>query len=337
MIVFSAREWEGRYWSRDIPNGVETAPFTSAVYLVPDDGSGPPRKVVDAGGRADAPGYSPDGKWIYFQTRTNDHYQILRCREDGSGIENLTAAHTPAGDRYGYKISRDGSRAIFVFHDGQIGRVGIMDPDGTGPRLIAPDIGYHYMADISPDNTRVVFAHTARGYILTLKNLESGELLVLTPGQTECFCPQFTPDGKTIVFTRRDGDIYRVGADGSDLKRLTQANHYITFYLSPDDRHGSSDFPSLSPDGRQIAYIAMKDGLSQVHVMDMDGGNQRQITFRRTACGRATFGPDGKRIAFVSWEGAYTQLFVVPAEGGDPRKLTDVHGAACFLNWKPSP
>ena len=336
MIVFSAREWQGEYWSRDVPGGVEIVPYESAVFIVPADGGAAPRRVVDVEGRGDFPNWSPDGEWIYFQAAPGGSSGVFRCREDGSELLNLTASHVPPGDRYGYRSSRDGTRMLFVFHDGRIGRVGIMEPDGSHPTLIAPDIGYHYMADISPDNRSVVFAHTARGYILTLKRLDSPELKVLTPDLPECFCPQFTPDGRTILFTRRDGDIYRVNTDGTGFTRLTHGNDYCSFYLSPRDSHGSSDPPSLSPDGRQVAYIAKRDGVPQLHVMSIDGSGQRQITRRRTPCGRASFSADGARIAFVSWEEGRAQAFVVPSGGGEPRRLTSVRGAVCSLSWRPA-
>lgn len=336
-IACSVRSWAGEYWSRDVPGGVETVPYRSSAFVVPSDGSAAPRKVVDVEGRADVPGFSPDREWVYFQAPQAGHAHIFRCRDDGSSLENLTAAHTPPGDRYGYKISRDGTRALFTFHDGSVGRVGIMNPDGSDPRLIAPDIGYHYMADISPDNRLVAFAHTEKGYLLCVKDVAGGELRTLLPNHPECFCPQFTPDGGALLFTRRDGDIYRVGVDGTGLQRLTQGNGYISFYLSPEDKHGSSDVPSLSPDGTRVAYIAKRKGIPQLHVMDVDGGRQRQITARETPCGRATFGPDGRHVAFVSWDGPYTQLFVVAAEGGATRKLTDVRGAVCSLQWEPIP
>jgi len=336
LIVYSVRQWEGEYATSDVPGGVATPPFTSAIYLVPVDGSGKPRVVVSVDGKGDFPHYSPDGRWVYFQARTGGHAAIFRCHEDGLQIQNLTAKHTPPGDRYGCRLSRDGTKVLFTFHDGQIGRVGIMNPDGSEPSLIAPDIGYHYMADISPDNRSVVFAHTARGYVLALKRLDNGEFTTLTPDLPESYCPQFTPDGKTIVFFRRDGDVYRVGVDGHDLRRLTTGNAYVEFRLSPKDAHGSSDGPALSPDGAKIAYIAVKDGVPQVHTMNLDGSDQRQITFRKTPCARVAWSPDGKRLAFVSWEGNYTQLFVVSAAGGTPAKLTDVHGAVYFLDWKPA-
>ena len=335
-ILFEGRQWKGEYWTKDVPGGVETSPYTTAIYEVPADGSTSARRIpVDVEGKANHPTYGADGGWVHFQARKDDRWHLFRCRPDGSAVQNLTKAHTPPGDRFGYRISRDGKKILFTYNDGRIGRVGIMDPDGGNPSLVAPELGYHYMADISPDNKAVVFAYTAKGYTLMLKRLDTGELTALTPGLRQCFAPTFTADGKTIVFIRRGGDVYRVGTDGGAPRRLTEGNSYDTFYISPRDKHGSTDGHSLSPDGKRIAYVAMKNGVSQLHIMESDGTNQRQLTFRRTPCGRATFGPDGRQIAFVSWQGRYVQLFVTDTDGGEPRQLTDIRGAVYSLAWKP--
>jgi len=336
MIVFSLRQWQGDYATSDAPGGVAVTPFTSALHLVPADGHAPPRKIIDIASRADAPGYAPDGQFIYFQAPVAGRAHIFRCREDGADLLNLTATHQPPGDRFGRSISRDGKRVVFIFHDGQIGRVGIMNTDGSDPVLIAPDIGYHYMAELSPDGLSVAFSHTAKGYVLALKRLDTGVLTTLTPDLPESYCPQFTPDGKTLVFFRRDGDVYSINADGSNLKRLTTGNHYVEFRLSPTDQHGSSDPPAISPDGKRIAYIAVRDGIPQVHVMNLDGTDQRQVTSRATPCGRVAWSPDGQRLAFVSWVGKYPQLFVVPAADGEPQQLTQLDGAVHSLCWKPA-
>src|SRR5262249_32762514 len=145
---------------------------------------------------------------------------------------------------------------------------------------------------------------------------------------------QFTPDGKTIVFIRRDGDVYRIEADGRNLRRLTEGGSHVEFKLSAKDQHGSTDGPHVSPDGKRIAYVAVKDGGPNVCIMNLDGTKQRQLTFRKTPCGRVRWSPDGSRLAFVSFEGQYPQLFVVATKGGEPRQLTRLEGAVYFINWK---
>jgi len=127
-IIFSTRNWQGKYWSRDIPHGVETTPCTTGIFLVNTSGDAPLRKLAAIQG--EAPGYSPDGLWVYFQMKDKGHYNIFRCREDGSGVTCITSAHKPEGDRFGWKFSPDGKKLTYTFFDGKIGRVGIMNPDG---------------------------------------------------------------------------------------------------------------------------------------------------------------------------------------------------------------
>jgi hypothetical protein len=101
------------------------------------------------------------------------------------------------------------------------------------------------MAALSPAGDRVVFSGPARGYRLQLAAIPDGRPVKLTPDHPECFVPQFTPGGKTVVFVRRDGDVYRVGADGTVFWRLTEGNRYVEFRLSAKDRRGSTDGPGV--------------------------------------------------------------------------------------------
>jgi Tol biopolymer transport system component len=336
-LVFSVRTWQGDYYSKDIPGGVETSPIVGAIYTVNKDGTGV-KKIAQLGKSTDFPAFSPDGKWIYFQSNADGRSHIYRCKPDGSGVVNLTQGDRldkKWKDAFGYSLSRDGKTMLFTVHDGSTGQVALADADGGKPRLIAPQLGYIYMAALGPANDRVVFSGPARGYRLLSADLPDGKPILMTPDHPESFVPQFTPDGKTIIFIRRDGDVYRVDADGKNLKRLTEGNRYVEFKLSANDRHGSTDGPDISADGKRIAYIAVKDGVPNVCVMNIDGSEQKQLTTRKTPCGRARLSPDGAEIAFVSFEGKYPQLFLVPTKGGEPRQVTRVDGAVYFVNWAP--
>lgn len=335
QLVLSVKRWHGEYTSKDAAGGVETTPVSGAIDSVRADGTGL-KEVVSLGKNTDYPTVSPDGRWLYFQSNASGHSQVYRCRPGGTGVTNLTAGARLGPqwqDAYGYSLSRDGTKLLYTVHDGHTGQVAMANADGSQPRLIAPKVGYIYMAALSPHNHRVVCSGPARGYCLLLITLESGKVIELTPHHPDSFVPQFTPDGKTIVFIRRDGDVYRVDADGRNLRRLTVGNRHVEFRLSTHDQHGSSDAPQVSPDGRRIAFVSEKSGVANVSVMRIDGSQQRQLTSRKEPCGRVQWSPDGEQLAFVSFVGKYPQLFTVAARGGEPRQLTRLDGAVYFVAW----
>src|SRR5271163_4233518 len=77
-LVFSVRTWEGDYFSKDIPGGVQTTPIVGAIYTVKRDGTGL-KKVVELGKNTDYPTISPDGRWLYFQSNATGRSQVYRC------------------------------------------------------------------------------------------------------------------------------------------------------------------------------------------------------------------------------------------------------------------
>jgi Tol biopolymer transport system component len=336
LIAFSVRHWEGEYRSRDIPGGVETTPSTGSIWTIRGDAT-QLRKVVEPGKDASAPIFSPDGQWLYFQSNASGKYQIYRSRCDGTDRKVVISPESLGPSwksAYGLSVAATG-RLAFTVHDGQTGKVAIAEPDGSNPRVVAPGAGYLYMAALNPAGDTIVCSGPAADYRLQRIRLSDGIPVLLTPDHPQSFVPRVTPDGKAVLFFRRDGDLYRVGLDGRDLRRLTTDARHVEFRLSPHDQHGSSDPPDLSPDGQHIAYVAERDGGSAIKVIDLDGSHPRTIAERRTASGRVRWSPDGREIAFVSFEGKYPQLFVTPADGGPARQLTHLDAAVYFLSWRP--
>ena len=344
-LVFSVRTWEGEYASRDVPGGVESTPTVGAIYTVNADGTGL-KQVVPPGPGTDYPVASRDGKWVYYQAGEPGQdpglpLQVGRHRRDEPDPPDELTKQLKGADRFdvkeafGYALSADGTKMVFTVHDGASGRVVIADADGSSPRVRRAGPRLHLHGAAQPDERPRGVLRPRAGLPAPLAALPDGKPVELTPDHPECFVPQFTPDGKTVVFIRRDGDVYRVDADGKNLKRLTEGNKYVEFRLSPKDQHGSTDGPDVSPDGKQIAFVAVKDGVPNVFVVDIDGGNRRQVTARKAPCGRVKWSPDGKHLSFVSFEGKYPQLFVVPAAGGEAKQLTKLDGGVNFAHWKP--
>jgi len=93
--------------------------------------------------------------------------------------------------------------------------------------------------------------------------------------------------------------------------------------------------PSLSPDGRDVAYSWDQGRRSRLDVYVLRVGSDTPL--RRTHLGGIigfpAWSPDGQVIAFSRCEGKSGSVYLVPALSGTERKLTDI---GCQFNY-PSP
>jgi Tol biopolymer transport system component len=91
----------GAYWHGWSPDGATLAYCGKRegrfdIYTIPVEGG---REVGLTGlegdeGHNDGPDYSPDGRWIWFNSDRSGHAQIWRVRPDGSGPERMTESAT---------------------------------------------------------------------------------------------------------------------------------------------------------------------------------------------------------------------------------------------------
>jgi dipeptidyl aminopeptidase/acylaminoacyl peptidase len=56
--------------------------------------------------------------------------------------------------------------------------------------------------------------------------------------------------------------------------------------------------PRWSPDGRMLAFLSNREGMSQVYLISPDGGEARPFTESKTGITSFDWAPDGKRMAF---------------------------------------
>lgn len=108
----------------------------------------------------------------------------------------------------------------------------------------------------------------------------------------------------TYSFRSRGGpgsNILAICPDGSDPRQVT--------------RDGQNMSPSWSPDRSQIAYLSYRSGSLQLHIVDKDGSNDRQLTSDSYFnAWRAIWLPDGNRIAMVNNEGQWQTVNVLTGE-----------------------
>jgi len=85
---------------------------------------------------------------------------------------------------------------------------------------------------------------------------------------------------------------------------------------------GAEAQPSLSPDGRSVAFVSNRDGHYDIYVGLITGGSLVRITNDPNLKARPRWSPDGTKIAYSRLnESGLWDIWEVPALGGTPRRL----------------
>lgn len=162
------------YWHGWSPDG-KTLAFVGKrnddfnIFLIPTGGIGEETQITDAVGLDDGPDYSPDGKFIYFNSVRTGTMQIWRMKPDGDEQTQLT--FDACNDWFAHP-SPDGRWLIFV--------------------SFLPEVP----AGSHPPNKRVMLR------LLSLQKENAEPLVVahLYGGQGTINVPSWSPDSKKVAF-----------------------------------------------------------------------------------------------------------------------------------------
>jgi Tol biopolymer transport system component len=193
--------------------------------------------------------------------------------------------------------SRDGKALIFnragklwtvpaAEGDGAIAEAMQLDigdaSDCTGSHGLSPDGKWLAMTCTTPDRPgRRVYTVPATG----------GAPRMVTANPDSYF-HSWSPDGKTILFTRPSHgtlNIFAISADGGAETALTAGT-------------GVSDDPDFSADGHWIYFNSDRAGGMQIWRMHPDGSQPEQVTFDEKHNWTAHPSPDGKSILILSYD-----------------------------------
>lgn len=131
----------------------------------------------------------------------------------------------------------------------------------------------------------------------------------------------FSKDGKYIYLSMSMGsgstDLYKIDADSGEIvKRLTKG-----------PAGAINVEPSLSPDGKKIAFSSDRGGRPMIYTMDEDGSNIKRLTFDGVYNASPSWSPDGKKIAFAGQSNNNFDVFVMNADGSNIIRVTSAKKA----------
>ena len=164
----------------------------------------------------------------------------------------------------------------------------------------------------SPDGTKLVYYEPNYGYIAVL-SVDTGTETVITDMNANWNQdPVWTPDGRIVFVSYRDGlaELYAMDGDGSDVTRLTNHLGVIGYRYSW----------SLSPDGTRLVFAARPASDYGLWIMNMDGTGLRLLTtqFERWP----SWSADGQRLVFECASPLRPDICVMNADGTGFQKLT---------------
>jgi dipeptidyl aminopeptidase/acylaminoacyl peptidase len=196
--------------------------------------------------------------------------------------------------------------------------------DRTGkPVAPADPIVKQYGIALSPDGRRFAVSRETPSQIWVGQATGSANESRLTSEPLGGSTPVWSPDGKILVFTGRDGNLYRKDASGGGNEQLL---------LKSENPKYASDW---SRDGRFLFYTEIgANTQGDIWVLPNPlgtAGESKPYRFLQTPAdeSQAQLSPDGRWVAYTSNESGPPAVYVRPFPTGEGRWKVSVKGGVC--------
>jgi Tol biopolymer transport system component len=254
------------------------------------------------------PAWSPDGSRIAY-AHTNGTVESA----DQAGIyiaDTLggTPLHVLSGDYQYPDWAPDGSRLV-------IAGGGILTVPASGGVLTRLSSQRGYAAKWSPDGRTLAYQtyDSTNVYRLWLMASDGTRVRCLNPtGDLNCFEPDWSPDGSSLIHIRSGGWLTR------PVICVMDTAGYNVQLLRNDGFEAR--YPAWSPDGQWIAWGSWHGKTAELWLMKSDGSDARKLTNGWWP----EWAPDSRHIAYSAsetWNGTY-RLFTFDCWTSEIRKIT---------------
>ncbi len=307
------------------------------LWIAGADGSGL-RRLEAGPGRH--PVWSPDGRWILFESTRSGSSQIWMTSPDGKEVRQLTSI---AGGAEQPLVSPDGRLLAFVAgvypeFDGRafaesdsLNRMRLQELERVPgmPRLFTRLLYRHWDHWVEGKRQHIFIQPFPEG---VPRDLTPGDRDAVPTSQTFSAAPDFSfsPDSKEIAYTATpvpgreeawstNHDIYTVSVTGGSPKQLT---------TNP----AADASPQYSRDGRSIAYRAQRrPGYEgdrwELMLYDRVEGTTRSLTSAYDGhVGAFLWAPDSRTLYFETEVQAGNPLCAVTVRGNDVRTVVEGRG-----------
>lgn len=326
---------------------------TFHIWTMKPDGSSM-KQITTGHGDDREPRISPDGTTIVFASDRafTGSYDIWTVKTDGSDLKQITNS---GADEYEPSWSPDGKKLIFVSGEG-IQAASIEDIDlASGERSVVlsvdPTKRRLESPSFSPDGTKISFVDfevhgtaVSAAHVTVIATASSSTTIYTGRSEDAFPFPAVWLSNSELVYTA-EGKILRVNlASSSEIPISFTATIPTARPRYMQKRYDFDEVkshlikgiyaPVLSPDGKQIAFIA----LNQLYLMTI---GQKPIALTNDTFYKQgpIFSADGKYLAYVSDRDGIENIYVHDLSGRDTssdRRIAPSQSAQIMPAWSPN-
>jgi len=250
----------------------------------------------------------PDGSGVITtaQERAGDQYQLWQISYPEGEARTLT---NDLSDYHLVSLTTDAGALVTVVSDTTSNIWLVPNGEWSNGRQLTSSKSNGIGATALLSDGRIIYESRAGGNSdLWIMDADGRNQKQLTDDAYNERFALATPDGHHIVFlsARPGSQLWRMDIDGSNAKRLTDSGA-----LSP----------TMSPDGKWVAYTTFGPGGFSIWKVSIDGGEPVQITSKYSLS--PAISPDGTLIAcyYLDERTGGPKIALIPFAGGEPVKI----------------
>ena len=254
--------------------------------------------------------FSPDGKLVAFSS-TRGGVSAIWLKQV-SGGEPFTRKQDK-WEESSPVFSPDGEQIAFLSKRGEQYGIWAMPTLGGTPVLLKSIEGNNgQLVRWSKDGATIYFQNGKNFFALDLPSKEIKKLTDLDSLSVDNPNFELSKDEENIVFCgKKDGqtDIWIVSKHGGEAVRVTNDEF-------------NEEFVIWHPDGQRIIYNAVRNGISQIFAVGLDGKPPVQLIFSDNSNYISDISPDGKKILYYSQRDE-ADLWKVSLDDSKETRLTE--------------